>query len=169
MNLLDRLLGHDLDTTREVLTLALALSDEQLDREFDVGWRTLRRTFSHMIGNIETWTDLMMERPTRSMTGQNSVPELLDRLERGYAEFAAFARQIEMQGRLDDLWRDVLDNPPKQKTYGGVIGHVITHDMLHRSECLHIMQRLGVNDLPEGDLMGWDTARLQGLTSDVSV
>ncbi|MEO8394132.1 MAG: DinB family protein, partial [Chloroflexota bacterium] len=59
-------------------------------------------------------------------------------------------------GRLDDLWTDVLDKPPTQKSYGGAIGHVITHDMHHRAEVLHIMARLGMSDLPEGDLMGWD-------------
>jgi hypothetical protein len=28
--------------------------------------------------------------------------------------------------------------------------------MHHRAELLHIMARLGLDDLPEGDLMGWD-------------
>ena len=155
MNLLDRLLGYDLDTTRELLTRSLELSDEQLDREFDVGWRTLRKTLNHMINNIEVWTDLMMERPVHWSEG-DSVHKMLDRLESGYAEFAEFARKIEREGRLDDLWTDVLDQPPTQKSYGGAIGHVITHDMHHRAEILHIMARLGMSDLPEGDLMGWD-------------
>ncbi len=156
MNLLDRLLGHDLATTRELLILCQNLTDEQMDREFDVGWRTLRKTFAHMIGNIEIWTDLMMERPVYLGGHGESSRELLDRLESSYAEFADFARKIEREGRLDDLWTDVLDQPPAQKSYGGAIGHVITHNMHHRAELLHIMQRLGISDLPEGDLMGWD-------------
>ena len=60
-----------------------------------------------------------------------------------YAEFADFARQIEREGRLDDLWTDVLDNPPTQKSYGGAIGHVITHNMHHRAEAQHILHRVG--------------------------
>jgi hypothetical protein len=28
--------------------------------------------------------------------------------------------------------------------------------MHHRAEILHIMKRVGVENLPEGDLMGWD-------------
>jgi hypothetical protein len=31
--------------------------------------------------------------------------------------------------------------------------------MHHRAEILHIMHRLGMNNLPEGDLMGWDQQR----------
>jgi uncharacterized damage-inducible protein DinB len=156
MNLLDRLLGHDLATTCELLRLCLKLTDEQMDRDIDAGWRTLRRTFNHMIANIEVWTDLMLERPVRQTSTDVSVQGLLARLDAGYAEFAALARRIETEGRWGDLWTDVLDKPPAQKSFGGGIGHVITHNMHHRAELLHMMQRLGMKDLPEGDLMGWD-------------
>lgn len=156
MNMLERLLGHDLATTRELLLLCLKLTDEQMDRDVDAGWRTLRKTFSHMIGNIEVWTDLMLERPVRTDFSGVSARELLERLERSYAEFAGFALQVEREGRLDVLFTDVLDQPPVQKSLGGAIGHVITHNMHHRAEVLHMMQRLGMTDLPEGDLMGWD-------------
>jgi len=159
MNLLDRLLGHDLDTMRDLLQRSLVLSDEQMDRVFDVGWGTLRKTFAHMIANIEVWTDLMMERPVRPNSNQVSASQLLERLEHSYAEFANFARTIEREGRWDDLWTDFLDQPPAQKSFGGAIGHVITHNMHHRAEVLHIMHRLGMTTLPEGDLMGWDQRR----------
>jgi uncharacterized damage-inducible protein DinB len=57
---------------------------------------------------------------------------------------------------LDNLFTDALDNPPRQKSLGGAIGHVITHNMHHRSEILHMLHRLGAQNIPEGDLMGWD-------------
>ena len=78
------------------------------------------------------------------------------KLEARLRAFAAFARQIEREGRLDNLWTDVLDKPTKKKSYGGAIGHVITHNMHHRAEAQHILHRLGVENVPEGDLMGWD-------------
>jgi uncharacterized damage-inducible protein DinB len=106
-----------------------------------------------MIRNIEGWTDGMMGRPARSESGQRTASELLKRLEHSYAEFA---KQVENEERLDDLWTDVDDNPPVRRSFGGAIGHVITHNMHHRAELLHMMQRLGMKDLPEGDLMGWD-------------
>jgi len=156
MNMLDRLLGHDLAATQEILQLCLDLSDEDMDRDFDVGWRTLRKTLNHMIGNIEVWIDLMMGRPVRPASGKVSTGELLVRLNQSYTEFAQFAKQIEHDGRLDELWIDVLDKPPVQKSFGGAIGHVITHNMHHRAELQHILHRLGVTDVPEGDLMAWD-------------
>jgi uncharacterized damage-inducible protein DinB len=127
-----------------------------MDREFDAGWVTLRRTFDHMISNIEIWTDLMMERPVRLGERAVSTRDLLNRLDASYADFADFARQIEREGRLDDLWTDVLDQPPTRKSYGGAIGHVITHNMHHRAEIQHMLHRLPIANVPEGDLMGWD-------------
>ncbi|MCW5875383.1 MAG: DinB family protein [Anaerolineales bacterium] len=165
MNILERFLGHDLDSTRELLELCLPLSDEQLDRRFDAGWGTLRLTFEHMIANIEVWSDLMQERPVRTDPRPNSALDLLFRLEAAYSDFAAFALQAEREGRLDALFSDVLDRPPQQKTVGGAIGHLITHNMHHRAELLHMLHRLGLpGELPEGDLMGWEMRRgvLQG-------
>jgi uncharacterized damage-inducible protein DinB len=162
MNLLERLLGHDYATTRELLIICLELSDEQMDRPVDAGWGTLRKTLDHVISNIEAWTDLMMERPVQHFSGQDSVKRMLERLDQRYPEFAAFALRIEREGRLDELWTDVLDEPPVQKSYGGAIGHLITHSMHHRAEILHILKRVGVENLPEGDLMGWDQRRRLG-------
>ena len=59
MNLLDRLLGHDAWTTRQLLLLCRVLTDEQLDCEFDIAHRTVRATFVHIIYNLEAWSDCM--------------------------------------------------------------------------------------------------------------
>ncbi len=53
MDLLDRLLGHDAWTTRQLLLRCRNLTDEQLDREFDIGHRTVRATLLHVIRNVE--------------------------------------------------------------------------------------------------------------------
>ncbi|UYN92449.1 MAG: DinB family protein [Anaerolineales bacterium] len=156
MTILERLLGHDEASTRELLELCLPLSDADFDRQFDAGWRTLRATFEHMIFNIETWTDLMLTRPIRNITGRNSASELLARLEESYTEFAALARRMEAEGRLNDKWTDVLDEPPQEKSFGGAIAHVITHNMHHRAELQHMLHRLPLPNVPEGDLMGWE-------------
>src|SRR5215213_2197296 len=164
MDLLDRLLGHDAWTTRQLLLLSRDLTDAQLDRRFDIGHETLRATFRHIIGNMEVWTDLIRKRPVRARPEPDpamiSVEGLLARLDAITPDFAGIARQVADEGRWDELWTDVLDKPPRQKTYGGAIGHLITQSMHHRSEVLHILARLGVPDLPEGDLLGWEE-RLQ--------
>src|SRR5689334_13600150 len=118
MDFLDRLLDHDYWTTRQLLLLSRGLSDTELDRPFDIGHETLRRTFVHIIGNMEVWTDLMEERPVPMRAEQSpdaaSIPSLIARLDAVAANFAALARRIRDEGRWDDYFTDVLDDPPRQ-------------------------------------------------------
>ena len=82
LDLLDRLLEHDAWTTGRVLELAQNLTADQLERDFDIGHRTVRGTLLHMVANIETWTDLMAARPVRrSPAGRPSILELRGRFE----------------------------------------------------------------------------------------
>jgi uncharacterized damage-inducible protein DinB len=156
-DLLDRLLEHDVWTTRRVLEIALNLTDEQLDQAFDIGHRTVRETIRHMIGNLETWTDLMAARQVRKMTTEKqSILELRQRYDAAFDDFAQVARQLRDTRRLNDMYEDMLDQPPKRKSYGGTILHVITHDHQHRAEILHMFQRLGVQNLIEGDVLSWE-------------
>ncbi|HMN28931.1 MAG TPA: DinB family protein [Caldilineaceae bacterium] len=156
MDLLDRLLGHDAWTTRQLLLACQPLPAELLDREFAVDQRSLRKTFVHLIANMEVWTDLMGERPVQGREG-DSIPELLDRLSVVSREFAHIARQIARQGRYDDCFVDTLDNPPRRKTFGGAIGHLITHNMHHRAQIMFLMESVGLQEHIEGDLMSWES------------
>lgn len=155
MDLLDRLLGHDDWATTQLLELSRGLSDEQLDQPFDVGHRTLRDTFEHMIFNVEAWTAEMAGQPVNTQRDR-SLAALRDRHERSYGTFAAFARRIRDEQRLDDTFLDEYGYP---QTFGGAVLHVILHDAEHRSEMLHILARLGVPDLPELDHALWDFHR----------
>ncbi len=160
MNLLDRLLEHDAWTTRLLLIRCQGLADGQLDREFDIGHRTVRATLLHIIRNIEIWTDLMTGRAVRTGDGEEShgqsIPGMVARLDRAAADFAALARGVTQRNGWDERWIDPLDNPPAEKTYGGAIAHVLTHSMHHRAQLLYMLGRLGVEGLPEGDVLSWE-------------
>jgi uncharacterized damage-inducible protein DinB len=157
MDLLDRLLGHDAWTTRQLLDMAAELTDEQLDREFDLGHRTVRRTFEHIIWNIECWTDLMKGNGVRSRPVPNqSIAVLSQRHEAASHELAQFSRVLVNQHQLDDTFLDTLDDPPTEKSFGGVIVHLATHGMHHRAQLLYLLRRLGVEKLPEGDALTWE-------------
>ena len=161
MDILDRLLGHDAWTTRLLLERCRALTNDELHREFDVGHGSVHATLVHMIGNVRVWTDLMTgakPAPDDDAWHGLSVDDLLAHHEAALADFAALARRIRDEGRLDELWIDPLDEPPTTKSYGGAMAHVLTHDMHHRSELLHVLHRLGLQDLPEGDVLSWEEA-----------
>jgi uncharacterized damage-inducible protein DinB len=159
MDMLDRLLGHDEWTTAECLRRCRELTSEQLHQPFDIGWRTLHATLVHMIDNVGAWTELMTTGVvTDGPDGwdRGGVTALEARHRDTYAAFTELARSVRDEGRENETWLDTLDTPPRAKTYGGAILHVITHDMHHRSEVLHMLARLGLEDLPEGDLLGWE-------------
>lgn len=161
MDLLDRLLAHDEWTTRQLLLLAAPLTDSQWIQPFDVGHITLRATLEHMITNVETWTALMNgeQNPDEQPTFEGLSPtDLLARHQAAMAALTALADRIRFAGAWDVLWVDILDDPPAEKTYGGAILHVITHNMHHRSEVMHMLHRLGVEDVIEGDVLSWEAA-----------
>lgn len=158
MDLLDRLLGHDRWTTTQLLERCRELRVEQWTQSFDLGHQTLEATFQHMIGNVRVWTDLMAQRSVRPSTDGmlTTADGLFAAWQTAYEDFATLARQIGDQGRWDATYVDVLDEPPQPKTFGGTIAHVITHNMQHRAEVIHVLTRLGLANVLEGDVLSWE-------------
>ncbi len=157
MDILDRLLAHDTWTTRQLLLACQPLPDELLDKTYDIDQGTLRNTFTHIIANMETWTDLLCQRPVEARSG-TTIPRLLERLALVSRDFANLARKVGREGRYDDCFLDVLDNPPRLKTFGGAIGHVITHSMHHRAQVMYLMEKVGLKEHIEGDLLSWESS-----------
>lgn len=155
LDLLDRLLGHDAWTTGQLLSRCQTLSDEQLDREFEMGHRTVRATLVHIIRNTHIWSRLMAGRPVGESPGR-SIGELRATFDEAAAELASVARSVAQRDAWNDSFLDVLDNPPINKSFGGGIAHVITHSMHHRAQLLYMLRRLSLEQLPEGDVLSWE-------------
>jgi uncharacterized damage-inducible protein DinB len=160
MDLLDRLLEHDAWTTRLLLERSAELTPAQLDQDFDIGHRTVRATLAHIIRNVEAWGDVMSGMPVRANLGAEpdgrSIAGMTARLDAAAADLATVARAVAGRDGWDERWIDTLDDPPSEKSYGGAIAHVITHSMHHRAQVLYMLKRLGVADLPEGDVLSWE-------------
>ena len=155
MDIIDRLLGHDTWTTRQLLLACQSLPEAALDQEFEIDYRTLRKTFVHIINCMEIWTDLLYQRPVQKRKG-DSMPELLERLGIVGPDFANLARKIVRENRFDDCFMDMHSQPPKLLTFGGTIGHVITHSMHHRAQVMVLMDKVGLKEHIEGDLLSWE-------------
>jgi uncharacterized damage-inducible protein DinB len=154
MDLMDRMLEHDRWATSTLLDASRDLTDEQLDRQFDIGLGSLRSTFGHMIVNVEFWTALMTGQPVdyNELAGA-SIADLIQEHERTHAAFTALARSFRDEQRLDETYRDHYD---VNKSFGGTILHVVLHNAEHRTEAVHILQRLGLPNVPEVDHGLWD-------------
>jgi uncharacterized damage-inducible protein DinB len=104
---------------------------------------------------MEVWTDLMSGQAVRASQG-TSVSSMIERLDRASADLARLARAVAKRGAWDERFVDSLGSPPEEKSYGGGIAHVITHSMHHRAQLLYLLRRLGVEGLPEGDVLSWE-------------
>ena len=153
MDLLDRLVDHDHWATSQLLEACRGLSDAQLDRPFDVGLGSLRDTFDHLIFNIDYWTAAMAGQPLAAERDARSIAVLRERHERAHAAYAALARRVRDEQRLNDTFTHHGD---ESLTFGTGILHLPIHNAEHRAEALHMLQRLGVSDLPEVDPALWE-------------
>lgn len=157
----DRLLGHDRAMTAYYLELGKNLTDAQWDQEFDIGHRTLRRTFDHMTEAIDYWMGFMTGALAQREIELKTPEELVVQHREAYDRFEAFARSIISEGRLDETFEDGWE---VRHSYGASILHVILHGQTHRTEILHMFHRLGLEDLPEGDPQEWEwELRRQGM------
>ncbi|HEX5322929.1 MAG TPA: DinB family protein [Capsulimonadaceae bacterium] len=153
MTILDRFLSHDAWTTRQLLLRCRELSDDQLDRKFDIGNRSLRNTFVHMLECMELHLDRMCGRPERELAEDYSIHALLARQAADSKDLMELATRIEREGGADDTWMGGHD----KRTYGSGIVHLITHSMHHRAQAMYIMEQLGVKDVIEGDALSWES------------
>ncbi len=154
MDLLDRMLEHDRWATSTMLDVSRDLSDEQLDRSYDIGLGSLRATFGHIIVNVDFWTRLMTGDPIEyEELTRASIADLIQHHDRTYAAFAALARRLRDEQCLDDIF---LDHYEVNKSFGGTTLHVVLHNAEHRTEAVHILQRLGLPNVPEVDHGLWD-------------
>lgn len=159
MDLLDRMLGHDHWATTQLLELCRPLTDEQLDQEFDIGHRTLRETLDHMIYVIDFWAGWMSARPVEhdrtTLWYDRSVSALAERHERFQPAFAALARNIRDEQRLDETF---VDHYGVRQSLGATIIQLMHHNTQHRSEIRHMLERLGVANLRDFDPQEWEHA-----------
>lgn len=154
MDLLDRMLGHDQWTTARYLELSEGLTDGQLDQPFDIGQGNLRATLEHMIWATDLWRASLSGQPVpREPHDQPTIAQLTTEHARVYPAFAEVARRAQAEGRLDDVFIDYFNYP---QSVGATIINVILHNAQHRGEVRHMLQRLGVPHLPDGDPQEWE-------------
>lgn len=156
MDLLERLLTHDRWATNVLLDTCASLSDAQFTQQFDIGLESIHGTFGHIAGNIEFWTDSMKETEVDRSGESWARSDLRPRFDRAYDEFEGFAYMIREDGRLDDTFDDAWEQP---QTFGAILLHLPLHHEGHRNEILHMLNRLGVEGIPEIDHALWDFVR----------
>lgn len=140
-----------------VHTAARALTDEQLDRPFEMGLGTLRMTLLHVRFAEQWWLDNHLHGPA------GSFPELpadapVATIERLYDETAAVRNRVLAELTDEELRRTVQIRPRpdvlREFPVGEVLLQLCSHGTHHRAQAANMLRHLGVAP-PALDLVAW--------------
>ncbi len=158
MDLLDRFAGNDSWHTRNLLTSAASLTEDQLDRPLKAVveillWRektnTLRQLLENIIFTKEVWTAALtgksMDVDRGTPPDRKTPAAMLQRLEQTDAELSRVFCEVGRRGAWDDTFVDALCEPPETFTYGGVFAHIMTFNAHRRIMALDAFRELGVH------------------------
>ncbi|MFG0274923.1 MAG: DinB family protein [Phycisphaerales bacterium] len=148
------LLDHDRWAMHALFDACAPLPDEQLDRAFDMGLGTLRKTIIHILGAKQAWTDILHERPVRDRLEDDaprSIAELRALHDAIADEFDAIATAHPPDGTVD------AERRGQSYTFvrGHILTHVCTHGVHHRAQCQNMLRHLGVEKLPMSSVVEW--------------
>lgn len=140
------LYAYDDWATSRVLDAAAPLNDEQRDRPFDMGFKSLRATLVHTYGAKLVW----LHRIADGLAAKwENVPDdqTLDRtrtnaaiLSERYGAILASLDDAGLERMLD--YRDMRGNQHKSRLLD-VLLHVANHGVHHRSQALNMLRHLG--------------------------
>jgi len=163
MDMVDRLLGHDVWLTSKLIDAASGLPDEDLDKRLFADWNpdsvvaadpTIRIMLGRVVWTRENWTAAMAGR-TAPENGRASIDELRSRAEVGAREFTSLIRRVRDRDEWDSAFVDALCEPPETFTYGGAFAHYITFQAYRRLTIIKGFQQLGI-DVGLGDPLEWE-------------
>ncbi|HUN80708.1 MAG TPA: DinB family protein [Phycisphaerae bacterium] len=143
--------------TRRLLAIAAQMSDEQLDRRFEMGVETVRKTFRHLANAEKWWQQNWSGNPGGAFPPSESTESAADLSK----EFDAVwkARDSFFAGlRESDLGRAVTAKPRPDFTIQFPLGVTLVqlcgHATHHRAQILNMYRHLGV-EVPAMDLVVW--------------
>ena len=169
MDLIDRMLEHDLWLSRRILERASTLSDDDLDRNvrgdrepqpFESEQPTIRGMLDRLVFTREVWTAGIAGRPDPLPGRDTTIEGLQQRLDVSAVEFTDVVRGIRDRGEWDTAFVNALRSPPQSFTFGGMVLHVLTFQACRRSELIQAMREVGIDDLGYGDPIEWERAVL---------
>ena len=163
MDVIDRLVGHDISFTHRLLDKAGTLPVDAVDkpvldgqaRLFGSGELTVRIILDAMVGNKERWVASITGKPGPENPCQ-SIEGMKKRLDIAGPEFQRLVKQVRDKNNWDAGFVDALCDPPESFTYGGMLAHVVNFSVYRRNLAIMAFRELGVDDLGIGDPIEWE-------------
>jgi AraC family transcriptional regulator len=164
-DLTERMVGHHLARTRELLAAAAALAPEDLERPLRPGLvivgfegeeASAALMAERLVFTLEVWVAAIAGEPAPE-PGRST--DLSARFDRAARDFERIAKRIRDRGAWDDAFVDALCEPPESFTYGGVLSHVLSYGAVRREALASVLAELGAELPSSGDPIEWESAR----------
>ncbi len=167
MNLVERLIEHDLADSRKLIERAQTLTVEQLDAPLpdpqprlflECFEPSIRGRLSYLVGTKEAWLAAVLGRPNplEEPTRRHTPADLLQRWLAVETDWRELVRSVEAEGRWDEMFIDALCEQPTTFSFGGMIAHVIDQSARQRAELFRAFSAIGHEDVCYGDPLSWE-------------
>ena len=154
------LLDHNAWATRELLVCCRKLSDEELDRPFEIGPGSIRSTLTHIVGAMRSWASRIGGQTPPPRTQETlSLDELLRRCDDAATALKETATRVCDEHRLREVMTfQPAGHPEYRMTRAAALVHVTTHGMHHRGQVFNMLRRLGKPIDCDLDPIEWELA-----------
>jgi len=130
----------------KLMTSAAGLDDEQLDRPFEMGEGSLRKTLNHIFAAECVWLD-RWERHPQPRYAASSEGVTMTHLWSEFRELSKRRDRFVASLADDQLGRDLTYTNRLGKTYtfpiGAMMLHVCVHGSHHRAQAMNMLRRVG--------------------------
>lgn len=166
MNIVDRLIEHDLSDTRRLLERAQTLTKAQLDAPLpdpkprlflECYDATIRGRLDYLVLTKECWLSAVFAQPNPIEEKREKTPAgMLTRFDKAEKKWRELVQSVEEEGRWNEQFIDVLCAQPTTFSFGGMIAHVLDQSARNRTEVFRAFAALGHEDVCDGDPLTWE-------------
>ena len=147
------LIAHDRWANQHLYQACKALTQEQLNKPFDMGTGSIHNNLVHNLSAMQAWTDVLNELPRRPDIEDNAYT--IDQIIELHAPTTADFEQAAISKPFDTVISRERGGQTYTFTAGGILTHVMTHSMHHRAQCLNMLRHLGVQSQPMSSVAEW--------------
>lgn len=166
MDLIDRLLATESDSLRTILDQLSGWTDSQWDESlpfsvqemcYEDRQATVRQLLDWYLLTMEAWIAAVDRQgfPAERNTTREGIAS---RAEIALPMFEGLVRRVREADEWNAEFTDELCDPPARFSFGGMIAHVITHNLVRRQALLAALrQRSGLDAW--GDPLHWEQSQ----------
>ncbi|MEL6330072.1 MAG: DinB family protein [Planctomycetota bacterium] len=155
------LLAHNRWANEQLIDACEGLEIAALDREFEMGLGTIRKTVTHILSAIDGWAAVLAKREVGDPLEQRRAVTP--------ADWRALSREVNddfdaaaLSGPMDEVLSASRRGQSFEFVRGQVIAHVTTHGVHHRAQCVNMLRHVR-GEIPKSAVIEWIFSGSPGL------